>query len=134
MEAVFFDGFILMHDQNVVQEFVDDGNAFGQGIGYALVVIDGVLPGQVDLHSLAGAVEGPFFVGFKEVGIDVGIIGAFDHVADPGEGLEKIGLAHDIGIDEGLSAASRFIGVERIGTEDAVDDVVIHALVLEDVL
>ena len=31
-------------------------------------------------------------------------------------------------------AASGFVGVERIRAQDAVDDVVIHALILEDIL
>ena len=42
MEAVFFDGFIVVHDQDIIQEIVDSRNAFGKGFGYAFVVIDGV--------------------------------------------------------------------------------------------
>ena len=64
----------------------------------------------------------------------VGIVGAFDHVADAGEGLQEVGLAHDVGIDEGLGTAGFFVSVERIRSQDAVDDVVIHAFILEDVL
>ena len=44
-----------------------------------------------------------------------------------GEGLQEVGLAHDVGIDEGLGTAGFFVGVERIRSQDAVDDVVIHA-------
>ena len=42
MEAVFFDSFIFVHDQDVVQEIVDSRNAFGKDFGYAFVIIDGV--------------------------------------------------------------------------------------------
>ena len=42
METVFFDGFIFVHDQDVVQEIVDSRNAFRKDFGYAFVIIDGV--------------------------------------------------------------------------------------------
>ena len=127
------DRFVFVHDQYIIEEGVDSSDAFSQDFGSTSVIVYGIFLWQVGLHSYDSSIKSPFFFCFKQVRIYLGIVGILDHIPYTGVGLKQVGLAHEICLDERIGSPGSFCRIECIRCQYAVDDMIIHAFILENI-